>query len=150
MPQHVGVASSDKPLSEISDVFVDKFGEESFVDFLKSKLVVRELDDSKALGHILLLSLTPNVVYTTNQDNIYELTAAKFGRPYRKIVTIDDLSAAIPGERLFYKFHGDTDVPSSLVFGARSYRARMEVRDRRLDIAFDPLTTNYSRLMDHV
>jgi hypothetical protein len=128
MADRLGITSSEILLSEVSDTFIDKFGHDSFVDFLKSKLVVSTLDDAKASGHLLLLSLTPNLVYTANQDNIFELTAAKYGRPYRRIVTIDDLSEAVPGERLLIKFHGDTDVPSSLVFSGRSYQARMEAR----------------------
>jgi hypothetical protein len=134
MADRLGIASSEILLSEVSDAFIDRFGHDSFVDFLKSKLVVSTLDDAKVSGHLLLLSLTPNIVYTANQDNIFELTAAKYGRPYRRIVTVDDLSEAVPGERLLMKFHGDTDVPSSLVFSARSYRARMEAQDHPLDI----------------
>ena len=127
-------APHDTLLSDVSDMYVDQRGEPAFIDFLKRKLVVATLDDSKASTHRLLLSLGQNVLYTTNQDNIFELTAKTYGRPYRRIVTIDDLSDAKPGERLLIKFHGDTDVPSSLVFGARSYRARLEAEGHPLDI----------------
>lgn len=92
------------------------------------------LDDSKASTHRLLLSLGSNNLYTTNQDNIFELTAKKYGRAYRRVITIDDFSEAKPGERLLIKFHGDTDVPSSLVFGTRSYRERLEAEGHPLDI----------------
>lgn len=126
--------SHETLLSEVSDAFADKFGETEFIEYLKSKLVVPTLDDAKASTHRLLLSLTQNLIYTTNQDNIFELTAEKYGRPYRRVVTLEDLSEAVPGERLLIKFHGDTDIPSSLVFGARSYRARMETTDHPLDI----------------
>jgi hypothetical protein len=126
--------SPDTLLSEVSDIFADTYGETPFVEYLKSKLVVPTLDDAKASTHRLLLSLTQNLIYTTNQDNIFELTAEKYGRPYRRVVTLEDLSEAIPGERLLIKFHGDTDIPSSLVFGARSYRARVEAKDHPLDI----------------
>ena len=115
-------------------MYIDQRGEVAFVDFLKRKLVVATLDDAKASTHRLLLSLGQSVLYTTNQDNIFELTAKKYGRPYRRIITIDDLSETKPGERLLIKFHGDTDVPSSLVFGTRSYRARLEAEGHPLDI----------------
>jgi hypothetical protein len=62
------------------------------------------------------------------------LTAEQYGRRYRVVVTLDDLSAASPGERLLIKFHGDMSVPSSLVFGARSYAERMKVEGHPLDI----------------
>jgi hypothetical protein len=133
MAKRVG-ASPETPLSDVSDAFADKFSEGDFVDYLKSKLIVTELDEAKASAHRLLLSLTQNLIYTTNQDNIFELTAEKYGRPYRRVVTLEDLSEAIPGERLLIKFHGDTDVPSSLVFGARSYQSRMDAKDHPLDI----------------
>jgi SIR2-like domain len=133
MAREIGV-SEDTPLSQVSDLFVEKNGEEAFISHLRQKLVVKELDDSKATTHVLLVSLCPNLLYTTNQDNLFELVAAKYGRPYRRVVTVEDISEAAPGERLLYKFHGDADVPVSLVFGAKSYRARMAVEDHPLDI----------------
>jgi hypothetical protein len=127
-------APADTPLADLSDIFADQYGQDAFVAYLKRMLVVPALDDAKATGHLFLLSLTQNLLYTTNQDNIFELAAAKYGRPYRRVVTIDDLSEAAPGERLLVKFHGDPDVPSSLVFGTRSYKARIEAADHPLDI----------------
>ena len=121
-------------LSQVSDQYADRFGEGKFVDYLKSKLVVAKLNEAKATTHRLLVSLTPNLVYTTNQDNIFELMAEAYGRQYRRVVTIDDLSEAATGEPLLIKFHGDTDVPASLVFGQRSYDARMASEDHPLDI----------------
>jgi hypothetical protein len=133
MARRVGV--SDKTLlSDVSDLFADKFGEGKFVDYLKSKLVVTILDDSKVSAHHLLLSLSPNLLYTTNQDNLFELTAEKYGRRYRSVVTLDDLSEALPGDRLLVKFHGDTSAPTSLVFGTRSYQDRIAAIEHPLDI----------------
>ncbi|RSU51068.1 SIR2 family protein [Sphingomonas sp. S-NIH.Pt15_0812] len=124
----------ETPLATVSDLYAERRGADAFIAFLRERLLVEALDEQKASGHRLLLSLGPGIVYTTNQDNIFELTAEKFGRRYRKVVTIDDLSAAIPGEPLLIKFHGDLDVPESLVFGDQSYRSRMAVTDHPLDI----------------
>ena len=121
-------------LSIVSDLYAARRGNDAFIAFLRERLLVDHLDEQKAPGHRLLLSLGPRLVYTTNQDNIFELTALKYGRSYRRVVTIDDLSAAIPGEPLFIKFHGDLDVPASLVFGDQSYRDRMAEQDHPLDI----------------
>jgi len=146
--QHLGVAAAelagelaaavgrpaDVPLSDIADVFVDEQGETEFVAFLHRRLVVTELDERKAPSHRLLVSLMQNLLYTTNQDNLFELTSSRYGRNYRRVVTIDDLTESVPGEPLLIKFHGDTSVPESLVFGARSYRKRMEKQDHPLDI----------------
>lgn len=133
MAQEIG-ADPATLLSQLSDDFADKRGEAAFVEFLRKKLVVSTLDDTKASTHRLLLSLGQNLLYTTNQDNIFELVGAKYGRPYRRIVTLNDLSDAIPGERLLIKFHGDADVPQALVFGSRSYRARLVDAANPLDI----------------
>lgn len=126
--------SPDTQLSELSDSFADKFGEEAFISFLKEKLVLSDFDDARVSAHRLLLSFSLNLLYTTNQDNLFEMVAARYGRPYRRIVTLADLSEAIPGEPLLVKFHGDLDVPSSLVFGRRSYDTRIHAKDHPLDI----------------
>ncbi|CAB3768585.1 SIR2 family NAD-dependent protein deacylase [Paraburkholderia solisilvae] len=146
--QHLGVAAaelagemaaeigraSDTPLAEIADVFADERGQAAFIAFLNEKLVVAELDERKTPSHRLLVSLMQNLLYTTNQDNLFELTASRYGRHYRTVLTVDDLSESAPGEPLLIKFHGDTSVPDSLVFGARSYKKRMEAEDHPLDI----------------
>src|SRR5579859_3928321 len=146
--QHLGVAAAElardmaveigrppeTPLSEIADSFSDERGEEAFVAFLHRKLVVTELDERKVPSHRLLVSLMQNLLYTTNQDNLLELTASRYGRKYRRVVTVDDLSESVPGEPLLIKFHGDTSVPESLVFGARSYQKRTTTQDHPLDI----------------
>jgi hypothetical protein len=133
MAQQIG-AVPETLLSDVADQFADKFGEKAFVDFLRSKLVVPQLDESKAPAHRLLLSLSLNLLYTTNQDNLFELVAQHYGRPYRRIVTLQDISDSPPGERRLIKFHGDTDVPESLVFSTKSYKKRMATNDNPLDI----------------
>lgn len=146
--QHLGFAAAElaqeiaplvgKPpqtlLSELADNFVDQLGEAAFISFLKAKLVLPEMDDAKVPAHRLLLSLSLNLLYTTNQDNLFELVAKHYGRRYHRVVTLDDLSNAVPGEPLLIKFHGDPDVSSSLVFGSRSYQERMKAENHPLDI----------------
>jgi hypothetical protein len=58
-------APADTLLSQVADQYADKFGEPKFVEYLKSKLVVAKLDEAKAATHRLLVSLRPNLVYTT-------------------------------------------------------------------------------------
>jgi len=133
MARQIG-APPDTLLADLTDLFADQKGEDALVQFLKEKLIVSDLDEAKAPTHRLLLSLSLNLLYTTNQDNIFELTAARYKRPYRRVVTLQDLSDSIPGERLLIKFHGDLDVPDSLVFGSRSYQRRITAADHPLDI----------------
>ena len=124
----------DTRLCDLADAFLDRCGSASYIKFLEDKLVVKDFDERKATSHRLLISLMQNLLYTTNQDNLFELTAYKYGRQYKSIVTIDDLSDASPGDPLLIKFHGDLSVPDSLVFGTKSYLKRMETKDHPLDI----------------
>lgn len=133
MAQRLGVPA-DTALAELADEFEEEFGPEAFIGFLRERLVVEKLDDAKVPAHRLLLSLSPGILYTPNQDNLFELTAAHYGRPYRRMVTHQDFSDAMPGERLLYKYHGDLDHPETLVFGKRSYLERMMVENHPLDI----------------
>lgn len=126
--------SPETALADVADAYVEAHGQAAFVAFLNKKLVVTDLDERKAPSHRLLVSLMQNVLYTTNQDNLFELVASKYGRHYRRVVTVEDLSESIPGEPLLIKFHGDTSVPASLVFGTKSYQARMSEQDHPLDI----------------
>ena len=112
-------------LADVADLYVARFGEGAFIDLLKSKLLVAAFDDKKAPAHLLLLSLSCHALYTTNQDNIFELCALKYRRPYRRIVTLQDLADVEPGEPRLYKFHGDLDEPTSLVFTTSQYARRI-------------------------
>ena len=146
--QHLGVAAAELAhemakdigwptetlLADVADAYVDVRGQGAFIDFLNHKLVVIEPDERKTSSHRLLVSLNQSLLYTTNQDNLYELVAQRYGRKCRRIVTVDDLSESVPGEPLLIKFHGDTSVPESLVFGAKSYQLRMAAQDHPLDI----------------
>lgn len=125
---------TDTVLSMLADNYIESHGEEGFAAFLRTKLTVEELDESRAPTHRLILSLSSRVIYTTNQDNLFELTAAHYGRPYRRVVTLQDLSEAIPGEPMLIKFHGDPEIPESLVFGAKSYQQRLTTKRHPLDI----------------
>lgn len=133
LANHLG-EPPDTLLSDLADHYEDRNGTAAFVALLRAKFDVKALDDSKAPIHRLLVSLGSNLLYTTNQDNIFELAAAHYGRPYRPVLTVDDLSEAIPGEPLLIKFHGDPRVPESLVFGTRSYQKRMEAQEHPLDL----------------
>lgn len=146
--QHLGVAAAglahemaqeigcppETWLADVADAYVDARGKAAFLDFLDRKLVVKVLDERKAPSHRLLVSLMQSVLYTTNQDNLFELVASKYGRKYRRIITVEDLSDWVPGEPLLIKFHGDMSERDSLVFGTKSYQQRIAAQDHPLDI----------------
>lgn len=124
----------DTLLSKVADDFADRLGEDALLVFLKRKLILSQFDDAKVPIHRLLVSLSLNLLYTTNQDNVFELVASHYGRHYRPITTLEDLSEWNPGEPALIKFHGSLDNASSLVFGTRSYAIRIKAADHPLDI----------------
>ena len=95
--------------------------------------------------HLALMSLNLGVVYTTNQDNVFELCCHKYGRSYKVIATLDDLSTVVPGDRVYVKFHGDLQHPASVVFTDADYIERTRKDDYFLDIRIksDLLTKHF-------
>ena len=121
-------------LARVADLLEQEGDSSAVVAELKKHLQRDELDDALVTSHLLVFSLDCGLIYTTNQDNLFELAARKYGRPHRTVVTLSDLADARPGERLFFKFHGDPAVPSSLVFTQSSYDRRIAGPDNFLDI----------------
>ena len=119
---------------EVAEKYEGKFGKRGLCDFLASRLVAKDFDDAKGHNHLLLLSFAAGVLYTTNQDNLFELAAAKKSRPHRVIVEIDDLAALLPGEFALVKYHGDLGKPDSVIFTRSSYRQRIADVDHFLNI----------------
>jgi hypothetical protein len=122
------------PLAEVADQFEQQFGLQVLAEYLASRLQPGGYDDSKAAIHRQLLSLAPDILYTTNQDNIFEQASQAYGRSYKAVVTPADLREASLDEPILIKFHGDPRVPESLVFSARSYQERMAAVDHPLDV----------------
>lgn len=119
---------------EIAEKYLQQFGQLALVDLLRLRLIASDFDDVKGWPHLMLLSLNAGVLYTTNQDNLFELAAAKKNRPIRVVVRLTDLAASVPGEALLLKYHGDLAVPDSVIFAKTSYDARIADRDHFLNI----------------
>ena len=119
---------------EVAEKYLQQFGQLVLVELLQRRLIASEFDDVKGWPHLMLLSLNAGVLYTTNQDNLFELAAAKKGRPIRVVVTLADLAASVPGEALLLKYHGDLWVPDSVIFTRSSYDGRIADRDHFLNI----------------
>jgi len=119
---------------EIAEEYERKFGKNKLCDFLKARLLVEAYDDDKDVAPLIINNLNIGVVYTTNQDNIYEKCAEKYGRPFRQIVTLEDLGESAPGELLYIKYHGALDQPDSVIFTQSSYSKRIADIDHFLNI----------------
>jgi hypothetical protein len=121
-------------LAEVAQAIEDRVGTERLIVLLRSMLLREQFDDATGTAHLLVMSLGCGIVYTTNQDNIFELAAAKYHKPHKVIVGIRDLAEAEPGQYLLVKFHGDLAEPESVVFTTSSYAQRMKETDNALDI----------------
>lgn len=119
---------------EIAQDFVEKRGKEALCHFLNQYFSIEKFDDEKGYSYLALMSMGIKLIYTTNQDNVFETCMKKYGRAYRKIVKLDDLASAEPGDNLFVKFHGDLSIPDSVVFAKSDYGKRMETSNYFLDI----------------
>lgn len=127
-------ADPQADLAQVAEEMERRSGREALVAELLKHLHRDGFDDALSTTHLQAFSLDCGLVYTTNQDNLFELAAAKYGRPHRSVVTLADLAEAEPGERLYIKFHGDPVTPDSLVFTQGSYQRRLDEPDNFLDI----------------
>jgi len=128
----LGIENNDNKIT--AQEYVSRKGKVEFCDFLKSKLLISEFKDSLGECHLLIMSLHLGVIYTTNQDNVMEKCLEKHGRVFRKIVQLEDLGESTPGDTLYIKFHGDLDIPNSIVFTDDDFRARILDIDNFLNI----------------
>ncbi len=119
---------------EVAERFYSTVGADRFAAFLKSYLIKDSFDDIAAWPHIFLLSLNAGLLYTTNQDNLFELCAEKFGRPHRVISRVEDLAETAPNDNVLIKYHGDLSRPETVIFTESSYRARIGNKRHFLNI----------------
>ncbi|NOQ22352.1 MAG: hypothetical protein GQ565_06850 [Candidatus Aegiribacteria sp.] len=130
---------------EVASEYSNTLGEEAFCSFLESKLLVEKYSENLDLVPLLVLSMGMGLIYTTNQDNVFEKCVEKYARQYRTVIQLSDLSGYLPGERLFIKYHGDLGVPMSVVFTKESYAKRMNDESNFLNIRMrsDLLTKSF-------
>jgi len=105
--------------------YVDKFGKNSFVSFLKKHLLISDFNDMKGESALFLLSINNPHYYTTNQDNVFEKCLEKYGRKYQKISIKETFQDMYPNLTTIFKFHGDLQYPDSVVFTKSDYNKRM-------------------------
>jgi SIR2-like domain len=126
MADDVGLPSVQRrDFLEVADRFVAERGDEALATLLRKRLIAAEFDDIRGWPHLFLLSLSCGVLYTTNQDNLFELAATKKGRPHRVVIVAENLAEWSPLEPLLIKYHGDLSVPESLNFSGHSFRTRI-------------------------
>ena len=126
LADEIGLPSDQRDnFLKVANRYVDARGDDALAEYLKARLLLDSFDDVKGWAHLFLVSLNAGVLYTTNQDNQYELASSKKGRPHRVIARIEDLATSTPMERLLIKYHGDLSHPETIIFSGRSYEARI-------------------------
>lgn len=83
------------------------------------------VDITRSEVHNLIVDLDFPVIYTTNYDHWLEAAYAAHGKPFRKIVSVGDLTRSDGGTTEIIKFHGDFDDDDSIVLTETSYFRRM-------------------------
>ncbi|MEW9989373.1 SIR2 family protein [Clostridium butyricum] len=119
---------------EVAQKYVDTFGRKKFCEFLKNKLEISEFDDEKGYIHLLVMNMGVRAIYTTNQDNVMEKAYEKYGKKFRDIIRLEDFAETKLSEQLYIKFHGDLNVPESIVFTTDDYKRRMNEQENALNI----------------
>jgi hypothetical protein len=127
--------SSDKAENiDVAQDYVAVKGRAALCDLLKEHLHTDEFIDEHGYSHLFIMSLGLKLVYTTNQDNVFEKCLEKYGRKYKKIAKLEDLSESTPGDCLYVKFHGDLESDETVVFTRDDYSMRMNKSNHFLDI----------------
>lgn len=119
---------------EVAQRYVELHGKDQLCNFLEDRFLIETFDDSKGCTNLAIMSLGLGVVYTTNQDNVMEKCFQKYGRTYSKIVELEDLGNSTPGDKLYFKFHGDLSKCDSVVFSTEDYTKRIDDEDNFLNI----------------
>jgi len=83
-----------------------------------------EVSNSKA--HELIVELGFQKIYTTNFDRWIEKSFAHWGKPYHKIMNVNDIAGSKAGVTDIIKFHGDFDQDDTLVVTESNYFDRLE------------------------
>jgi hypothetical protein len=128
----IGGAPSDN--ISTAEEYIAARGRDDFCQLLKTYLHAKSFHADKGAAHLALMSLNTGIIYTTNQDNLIELCHAAHGRPLNTVVGLAELSQLRPADNVLYKFHGDLEQPSSIVFASRDYAARGHASHHPLDI----------------
>ena len=74
----------------------------------------------------IIVNLGFPAIYTTNFDHCLETAFHAFGKPYKTIVCEKDFMSMPPDTTPIIKFHGDYEIPESMVLTESSYFERLE------------------------
>lgn len=128
------VGSKAESNIDIAEDYSFAKGKEGLCDFLKKKLIVCEYNEDLDIVPLTVVSLGIGLIYSTNQDNVLEKCIEKYGRKFRVVSELEDISQYQPGESIYLKYHGDLSIPDSIIFTKSSYNDRIKNPDHFLNI----------------
>lgn len=95
----------------------------------------RGVDIGASRVHRRIVELDVPLIYTTNYDKWLERAYEHHGKPYVRILTVNDLRHVRDGVTQIVKFHGDLDDDASIVFTESDFFRRLDF-ESPLDIRF--------------
>jgi hypothetical protein len=128
------IGSKAKSNLDIAEEYFLAKGYNGLCEFLKKKLIVNEYNEDLDIVPLIVISLGIGLIYTTNQDNVFEKCIEKYGRKFRVVSKLEDLSNYLPGESIYVKYHGDLSIPDSIIFTKSSYKNRIDNQNHFLNI----------------
>lgn len=128
------MGASDFPaLAEYYEI--KKGGRTELVKWMHSEWHGPSISTLNSIIHDAIVKCNFPKIYTTNYDHWLERSYTERGVSYQKVVDVRDIPKMVEGETTILKFHGDIDVPDSMVLTESDYANRMSL-ESELDIQF--------------
>jgi len=124
-----------RDLMEVFEFLVINQKRKGINDILKNFLKISENSLDIPETHKNLIKLGAPIIYTTNWDNLIELTYKKLEKPYKVVETLEDFQTLKVNTPTIFKFHGSLTYPDSLVITESNYYERFGI-DSPFDIRF--------------
>lgn len=133
MAKHLNIDHRIGPLA-VAQEFIEKAGKPAMCAYLRDRLLIDRFEDSLGTAHLAVLSLGIDLIYTTNQDNVFEQCAMKYKPQWKTVIQLEDLVDCPSGTALYIKYHGDLSYPHTVIFSEKDYGSRIEDAQNFLNI----------------
>ncbi len=130
------MTSNEEDFLVVAQQYEKQYGRTALLDKIESLCKLKVVTNATLKNHLRILAMNPPIIYTTNYDEAVEYAANSLKRPYKKIVTLEDIVDAKHGERLIVKFHGDFSRRDRIIFTRNDYERRLNVVRDELDVLF--------------
>jgi hypothetical protein len=118
---------------------------DTLISWMRLNWLADSIDLAGSECHRLITHAKFPVIYTTNYDHWLERSHEYWGKPYDRIVTGPDIVRAELDSTHIVKFHGDLDLPNTMVLTESDYFDRLSF-EHELDIKLRADMQQYSLL----